>query len=347
MSVSETLVAEPSNPDAATPLQRCRRMWRHRNENLRRRLQCLPVLGRRGGIAAMLAVSSTVLIGFVGLAVEGGTWYLAARNVSTAVDLAALAGAAALDRGQAPVTDLITTGDCTGCASGDVYTDSSRTTRPDVVSSRPYPINDPFAGLQTWTPTPPAACQTVALGGNDKTATISPDASICSSLSIRSQDTLTLNPGIYYFKNGADLTVQGTINGNGVTLVFTGDVNNVGTIKINAQAGGALRGPAGTLIPGHDEAAGLLIYRDARATNNGIGKEVQLNGGATMSLFGGLYFPTSNVVVNGNSDVGYSACHAVVGYRLYFSGSSNTELDVSQCSGFTTVPTIRVARLVE
>lgn len=113
------------------------------------------------------------------------------------------------------------------------------------------------------------------------------------------------------------------------------------------RRGGALRGPASSLIAGHPEAKGLLVYRDARAANNGTGKEVQLNGGATMSLFGGLYFPTSDVVVNGNSDIGYSACHAVVGYRLNFSGTSDTQLDVSQCNNFTPVATIKTVRLVE
>lgn len=420
-------------------------------------------LGQRGTIAAMVAVSGTVLIGFAGLAAEGGTWYLASRNAATAADLGALAGAAARERGQNAVpvaTDaasrngftgggrntvtvnsppasgafagnamavevivtqtqtmrlasaflataptvsrravaaanvddkvcllglggglelggnsttsanrcalgsnaaapggirvygsasvrtagLITTGTCTGCTTGDVWTDSSRTVRPTVTASRPDPITDPFANLQNWRPTPPAACQNVTFTRRE--ATISPGQSICSPLTVGPQETLSLNPGIYYFNN-ADLTVQGTINGNGVTLVFTGDADRVGTLKINAQAGGSLRGPASSLIPGHPEGAGLVAYRDARATNNGSAKEVQLNGGATMTMFGGMYFPSSDVVVNGNSDIGYSSCHAVIGYRLSFSGTSDTQVDVSGCAGFTPYATVRTVRLVE
>lgn len=69
-----------------------------------------------------------------------------------------------------------------------------------------------------------------------------PGASICTSLSIGPNDTLTLNPGIYYFNN-ADLAVRGRINGDGVTLVFTGNPDQVGTIQINSQATGSLRAP--------------------------------------------------------------------------------------------------------
>ena len=421
-------------------------------------------LGQRGTIAVMAAISGTTLIGFAGLAVEGGTWYLALRNTATAADLAALAGASALERGQsgvavatdtarrngfansdrntvtvnippttgafagnaaavevlvaqtqtmqlaqmfratAPVarsravavtnvsqnvcllaldgglelggnsttnaarcalgsnaaspggisvtgsagvrTDaLVTTGTCNGCASGDVYTDNTRTARPAVLANQASPIRDPFANLRSWNASPPP-CRATAISFPGNQATISPGESICTNLAIGTQDTLTLNPGIYYFRN-ADMTLHGKLNGNGVTLVFTGDADRVGTIKTNAQATGSLRGPAESLIPGHPEGAGLVLYRDAKATNNGSAKEVQLNGGATMVVFGGMYFPTSDVVVNGNSDQGYSSCHAVVGYRLSFSGNSDTQVDVSGCANFTAYPTIRITRLVE
>jgi hypothetical protein len=181
---------------------------------------------------------------------------------------------------------------------------------------------------------------------SSNTATLSPGAAICSDLSVGPKQTLNLNPGIYYFNN-ASLSVQGRINGNGVTLVFTGDVSRVGTLTTNAQATGTLKGPAGSLIPGHPEAAGLVVYRDARATNNGSANQVQLNGGATMQLFGGMYFPTSDVIVNGNSDIGYSSCLGIVGYRLSFSGNSDTQVDVSGCAGFTRTAQITTVRLME
>jgi Flp pilus assembly protein TadG len=50
---------------------------------------------QRGITALVFAVGATVLFGFVGLATEGGTWYLAKRAAQNAADTGALAGAIA------------------------------------------------------------------------------------------------------------------------------------------------------------------------------------------------------------------------------------------------------------
>lgn len=413
---------------------------------------------RRGATSLLVAAVGSVVIGLVAMATEGGTWYVTLRNVSTAADLAAVAGATARDRGSAPIpialdtvarngfrpgsnttvnaynpptsgpqagnasavevvvtrtptlffsstflgkapvitsravalsraddevcvlalnglelggnsttqskgcvlasnggginiygsasvraAGLISTSTCTGCTSGDVWTDSTRTVRPLAVTNRPEPVTDPFLGLRNWTPSPPA-CRSTAISGNNVSITPSQGA-ICSNVSIGPSQTLNLAPGIYYFNN-ADLDVRGQINGDGVTLVFTGDPSRVGTIHINAGATGALKGPNGSLIPGHPEAAGLMLYRDWASTNNGPAKDVQLNGGATMTMRGGIYLPTSDVTINGKSDIG-SDCLSIVGWNLSFSGTSDTEVGVGGCAGYTPYPTIRTVRLVE
>ena len=417
-----------------------------------------PWADRRGVTTALVAAGGTVLIGMAALATEGAGWYLAQRQAATAADLAALAGASAIERGAA-VSDIardtaarngfatagatqvqilhppasgahagqaaavevsitrtpalglaraflaaapviraravalahadeqvcllalnqlelggnsttegrrcalasgaaginiygsarvraasfVTTGACSGCASGDVWTDDTRSTRPMLIASRPRPITDPFAGLQGWTPSPPP-CRSTAIGNGTTSITPSQGA-ICTNLTIGTNDTLNLAPGIYYFNN-ADLDVRGRINGSGVTLVFTGDPDRVGTIRINAQATGSLSGPTSSLITGHGEGAGLVLYRDARATNNGSAKEVQLNGGATMLLRGGIYLPTSDVVVNGKGEIN-SDCLSIVGRNLSFSGTADTEVDVSGCVGYAPYPVLRTVRLVE
>jgi hypothetical protein len=419
-------------------------------------------LDQRGGTTALMAGAATMLLGFTGLATEAGVWYLSKRNAVTAADLAALAGATALESGgdafavgrdtarrngfadaadttvtvrnppltggqagntravevlisrtqaltlarlfiaEPPVArsravaavhvdeevcvlalggglelggnstlnvqrcalasnglgssgitvngssrvraaQLLTTGLCVNCDGGDVWTDDTRTQRPITVANRGAPVRDPFAGLQNWVPQPPPCGPGVTF--TQGTATISPGQSICGSLTVGTKDTLTLEPGIHYLNN-ADLTVRGRIVGNGVTLVMTGEADRIGTIQINAQAAGDLRAPTTPLIPGHPESAGLLLYRDARATNNGPQKEVQLNGGATLKLNGGMYFPTSDVVMNGKSHI-ESTCLALVGYRLSFSGDTDTDLDVGGCVGFAPYPTTRTVRLVE
>jgi hypothetical protein len=247
-------------------------------------------------------------------------------------------------------SDLVTTGACTGCTGSDVWTDNTRTAKPAVTANRPNRVTDPYRNLQNWTPSPPP-CRTQPLPINTFIAANPSDGAICNNVSIGPNDTLRLNPGIYYF-NGASLAIRGTVQSigtGGVTLVFTNsnNPNDVGTIKINAQSTVNLTGPSTSLIPGYPEGKGVVIYRDARAQNNGPQNESHLNGGATMRLFGAVYLPTSDVQVNGNSGQTYSTCMPIVGYSLSFSGTANTTVDVSGCNNFTGVPTLRVARLVE
>ena len=420
-------------------------------------------LDRRGGTAALIAVTVALLIGMAGLAIDAGTWYLTFRNAETAADLAAMAGATAASQGRsatAAATDtatrngfvagsqiavtvnsppqsgaqagnaaavevivtqsptlnfarlflasaptirsravaaatpddpvcvlalaggldlggnktssgtgcalgadaasagiqvtgavrahsLYTTGDCSGCTGGDVWTDDSQAERPAVGVNRPLPSIDPFASLQGWIPTVPA-CRTGQVTFTANQATLSPGQAICASVTVGSHQTLTLNPGIYYFRN-ADLVVQnqGTLNGSGVTLVFTGTPDQVGTLQFKAQAAGSLRGPAASQVPGYPAAAGLLVYRDAAASiDNGGDTQVRLESTA-MTLFGSFYLPSSNVSVNGNAGASPSTCFEVIGYQVTVAGRSDTRVDVTGCAGFTAYATIRTVRLQE
>ena len=81
----------------------------------------IPV-GRRGAIAAIVAVSSIVLIGFAGLAVEGGTWLLALSKATTAADLAALAGATAREGGLSATAVATDTATRNGFVQGGAVT---------------------------------------------------------------------------------------------------------------------------------------------------------------------------------------------------------------------------------
>ncbi|MBX9698961.1 MAG: hypothetical protein K2X74_05975 [Acetobacteraceae bacterium] len=425
------------------------------------------VRSRRGTVATAFAVSATALLGMVALAAEGGVWQLQQRNARTAADLAALAGATAIENGTnavniatdaatrngftnngdggrtlvnvnrpplsgtyagnasaievvvrqtqnlgmarlalgtAPLvqsravalnsldvnacllalggglalggnstmnaqrcalaanstqyginifgsatvraSDLVTTGSCTGCSSGNVWTDNTMTQRPSVVANRQSPVADPYRNLQNWTPTPPACATTVRTNSfaNQNAA----DGALCN-VTLGPNDTLNLNSGLYYVKGNLD--IRGTlrsVGSGGVTLVLTGDnTSDIGRITINAQSRVDITGPTTSLIPGYAEGKGVVIYRDARATNNGPQNEVKLNGGSDMRIVGAVYLPTSDVQVNGNNGTNYSTCMPVVGYALSFSGTSDTRIDVSGCNNFAAVPQLRTPRLVE
>lgn len=450
---------------------------RYRQHPAKRRIPALIPLARnrRGAVAAVVAVSATALVGMAALASEAGVWQIQSREIRTAADLAALAGANAIERGadvvavatnaasrngfvqggnngrttvvvarppttgayagnsnavevtvrqtqnlglsslvigtsptvvsravglsvvdtdacilalggglvlggnstlnarrcalgaQVPssdtvgisivgsarvrTTDLVTTGGCSGCTNSDVWTDDTRTVRPTVIAPRPNPIADPFASLQNWTPTPPATCTPVTF--TNRVASLTPQSASgltsCSTVTVGVNQTLNLAPGLYYLDQGASLDIRGTVTGTGVTIVMTNSqtTSNVGRVLINAQSTVNLTGPTDSLITGYPAAKGLVLYRDARASNNGSTNEVRLNGGANMQIVGSIYLPTSDVKVNGNSGANYSTCMAIVGYSLSFSGNGDTTVDVSGCAGITAVPVLRVGRLVE
>jgi Flp pilus assembly protein TadG len=68
-----------------------------------RAVSCIrrPLIDRRGATAVVFALAGTMVIGFVGLGTEGGTWYLTRRDAQNAADAAAYAGAVRLSFTQA------------------------------------------------------------------------------------------------------------------------------------------------------------------------------------------------------------------------------------------------------
>jgi Flp pilus assembly protein TadG len=201
------------------------------------------------------------------------------------------------------------------------------------------PVADPFAHLQSKT-MPSNSCINLP-GGN---GVIEPlpyedngNKPYCS-MQVNGGREMRLRPGTYYIRNG-DFGVQGggIVNcptctaGAGVAIVLTGDVNQIGDFKINANSIVNLRAAQAARDPAYN---GILLYRDARAgygqTNN---PSVSLNGGTSMSLVGGLYFPSTHVRINGNAAV--IACSVVVAASIDFIGNA----DVVGCSEVgTTVP---------
>jgi Flp pilus assembly protein TadG len=80
--------------------------WRWLNRILSasdRAIACIrrPLIDRRGATAVVFALAGTMVIGFVGLGTEGGTWYLTRRDAQNTADAAAYAGAVRLSSTQA------------------------------------------------------------------------------------------------------------------------------------------------------------------------------------------------------------------------------------------------------
>lgn len=167
-----------------------------------------------------------------------------------------------------------------------------------------------------------------------------------SALSIQG-GTVNFGTGTYYFYNSS-LTIQGgTVTGTGTSFVFTGGSNQAGGPNINGNAVVNLTAPT-TAQATNSNLAGMLFFRDPRATNGNTqgSPAVDINGGANTVLTGAMYFPNSYVKYSGNP--GGSVCSVLVGGTIDLTGNSG--LSVTQCAsmfGGGLTPMLQVVRLME
>lgn len=203
----------------------------------------------------------------------------------------------------------------------------------------PYtaPQADPLAHLPDPAPT---GCGGALSVGAGETVTL-PANSCHSSWNVGSHGTLQLAPGQHYI-NGGDLDVHGTIvsvadggTAAGNTIVMTGPAGTAGDLKINAQADLQLKSPtSGTY-------KGVAFYRDRRAANI----EIKINGGATSSIEGAFYAPSSDLAFMGNSSMNVK-CLQMIGYKLKFRGSAGITNECPAGSGASSFAR-RLVRLIE
>ena len=109
--------------------------------------------------------------------------------------------------------------------------------------------------------------------------------------------TATFNPGLYIVTGGINWNAQVSVVGSGVTFYFTqGGGSSYGQVTISGQVAVNLTAPTSTSAGG---VTGILFFGD-RAWNS-TSQNVNINGGSTVKLEGILYFPTTGVIVTGNT----------------------------------------------
>jgi Flp pilus assembly protein TadG len=184
------------------------------------------------------------------------------------------------------------------------------------------PTPDPYAG----TSFPPFfGCDQNNLKVNSS-VTLSPGV-FCGGMQVVAGAVVTLNPGIYYMDRGS-LSVAGnaTINGTGVTIVFTsGNNNNWATASIGSNAVINLTAP--TTGP----TAGIVLFGDR---NMPAGTAFKLVGGATQNFGGAVYLPKAALNYAGGSS-GSNGCTQIIADTLSWSGGSSLALN---CSTYATKP---------
>jgi hypothetical protein len=96
----------------------------------------------------------------------------------------------------------------------------------------------------------------------------------------------------------------------------------VATLTINGGANVNLSAP----VTG--QTAGLVFYQDRRASHFG-GSNI-LNGGATQTFTGALYFPNQPVTFNGGNSTTGAGCTQLLAWEITFNGDSHL---ANNCQG--------------
>ena len=137
-----------------------------------------------------------------------------------------------------------------------------------------------------------------------------------SSMTIDGAHTFPSRSTIIIKNGDANFTTKARATGEEVTIVFTGEGDNIGKFDMQGQAELSLKAPkegSGALYPG------LVLVRDGdRLTMDTL----KINGGQELRLEGAMYFPMTKLWFNGNSNVAAS-CLQIVAQRLEFKGGAD------------------------
>ena len=208
-------------------------------------------------------------------------------------------------------SDLASTGGATlDAASIDLvgdYTQRGGAVLTPTPTTGIAPVSDPLAYLSPPTFSASSCLADPKLGGG-VTTTIGPSSggTICyNGLSIGGGATATLNPGLYIINGAFKINGGSGVTGSGVTFYLPPG----GSVSFNGGTVFALTAPtSGTYN-------GILFYQDR--SNSAAGT---INGGATATLQGILYFPAADLTWNGGSATGVYA--SVVANTLKFTGGT-------------------------
>jgi Putative Flp pilus-assembly TadE/G-like len=133
----------------------------------------------------------------------------------------------------------------------------------------------------------------------------------CGGISIKGTSWLHFNPGTYILAGGGmNVDVNATVTGTGVTFYDTTGLGGYGGIT--------LKGTLNFAAPTSGSLAGILFFQDRSTPGSAAGSTI--NGNASSTLDGAIYFRTTQITYSGNSSVnGYSI---VVADQIVINGNS-------------------------
>ena len=186
------------------------------------------------------------------------------------------------------------------CSAGGSYKDKYDSFVPSPTLDCPV-LKDPLASRP---PPSTGACAATDLKITAST-TLSP-GTYCGGIRISKGATVTLNPGIYAFKDGKlDVSGGATLKGVNVGLFFTGK-------------GAVLRFDADTKIdltaPRDGVMAGMLVFEDR---NSPLNQKHEILSNDAKVLLGTLYLPQGELNIGANKPVAADSAYTIVVARRF------------------------------
>jgi len=187
------------------------------------------------------------------------------------------------------------------------------------------PANDPYAAIQQ----PPVSGPCRAFPNGTGAASVTPGR-YCNGGNLKG--TITFAPGVYVV-DGGSLRINATavLVGSGVTFFFTNnatlDINGSATLTLSAPVSGPYKG--------------MLFWGD----NKNSTAVIKLNGNASSSFTGVIYFPTADTEFLGNFS-GTNGCLRLAARRVTFTGSMAMNSDCA-LAGITEISIPGRVQLVE
>ncbi len=172
----------------------------------------------------------------------------------------------------------------TGGYSGGAFTPVPTTGNlptPDPLRSLPPPNRASM---------PDGSMSFVNLGGGARLYTMTPGL-YNTPVSFSGQESVVMEPGIYYFEKGFSMSGQGTLTGNEVML-YNDPTSVSHGIDITGQGAVTLSPPTSGLYKG------IVIYQNRRADVT-----VKVTGNGLLNVTGTLYAANSLLMIEGNGDV--------------------------------------------
>jgi hypothetical protein len=190
------------------------------------------------------------------------------------------------------------------------------------------PLSDPYGDVRI-PPYSPGNCDPTATVNSGQSKTFSARGGtpyvFCGGFTANGGASVHFDPGVYVIQGGS-LIFNGdtTITGAGVTFILTSarPGGSVATLTINGGANVDLSAPVSGAT------SGLVFYQDRRASHSG-GLNI-LNGGATQTLTGALYFPSQPVTFSGNNRTSGAGCTQLLAWNVTFNGDSQL---ANNCQG--------------